>query len=142
MDKKNSDKMFNELLAVGEMTGAKMDRKKCLQPARVMEILGFIYDSILKVCSLSVSKQKKYILRIDQILSSTEVKPKNFEKLVGNLTYATWIAPFGIVEKFQVKLFLEISLKFSLEVSLKFHAKFSILKLHWVQLEKFHQFFS
>ena len=94
-DKRKSDLMFDELLAVGGLTGTKMNRKKCLSPARVMEILGFIYDSIFKTCRLSVSKQRKYIRRINQVLSSTEVSFKKLEKLVGNLTYAAWIAPFG-----------------------------------------------
>ena len=94
-DKRKSVIMFDELLAVGNLTGAKMNRKKCLSPARVMEILGFIYDSIFKACRLSVSKQKKYLRRIDQVLRATVVTFKKLEKLVGNLTYAAWIAPFG-----------------------------------------------
>ena len=94
-DKRKADLMFEELLAVGDLTGAKMNRKKCLSPARVMEILGFIYDSIVKTCRLSVSKQRKYIRRINQVLKSTGVTFKMLEKLVGNLTYAAWIAPFG-----------------------------------------------
>lgn len=88
VDKRNSEVLFDELLAVGDSTGAKMNRKKCLSPARVMEILGFIYDSILRACRLSPTKQRKYILRIDLILSRSVVTFKKLEKLVGNLTYA------------------------------------------------------
>ena len=43
------------------------------------------------------------------------------------------------VVKFQVKLSLEVSVKLSLQV--KFHAKFSILKLHYGQLEQSHRIF-
>ena len=94
-DKRKSVIMFDELLIVGNLTGAKMNRKKCLSRARVMEILGFIYDSNFKACRLSVSKQRKYTIRIDLILCSKVVTFKKLEKLVGNLTYVAWIAPFG-----------------------------------------------
>ena len=100
-DKRKSVIMFDELLAVGNLTGAKMNRKKCLSPARVMEILGFIYDSNFKADRLSVSKQKKYLRRIEQVLRATVVTFKKLEKQVGNPTYAAWIAPFG-------RLFLSI----------------------------------
>ena len=94
-DKRKARVMFDVLLAVGDLTGAKMNRKKCHSPARIMVILGFIYDSILKTCRLSITKQEKYIRRIDSILSATIVSFKTLEKLVGNLTYAAWVAPFG-----------------------------------------------
>ena len=87
--------MFKELLVVGDLTGAKMNEKKCLSPASVMEILGFVYDSILKICKLSESKITKYINRVTLLLSSTVVPFKKLEKLVGNLTYAAYVAAFG-----------------------------------------------
>ena len=59
--------MFKELLVVGDLTGAKMNEKKCLSPARVMEILGFIYDSFQKICKLSKAKITKYTSRINMI---------------------------------------------------------------------------
>ena len=72
-----------------------MKQKKCFPPARMMKILGFLYDAIAKSCRLSAEKQKKYINRIDKVLGTAWVLVKNLEKLVGNLTYAAWVAPFG-----------------------------------------------
>ena len=52
-DKLRAKVLFKKLIAVGELTGARMNLKKCCLPARVMEILGFTYDSIKKSCRLS-----------------------------------------------------------------------------------------
>ena len=83
------------MIAVGELTSSKMNLNKCLPPARMMEILGFLYDAITKYCRLSKTKQKKYIERIDRTLKATLITAKKLEKLVGYLTYAAWVAPFG-----------------------------------------------
>ena len=66
-----------------------------LPPAQKMEILGFLYDAIAKSCKLSEKKRKKYIARINDVLDSKYIKIKRLEKLVGNLTYAAWVSPFG-----------------------------------------------
>ena len=44
---------------------------------------------------LVTQKTKKYVDRIIAVLRSPRVKFKNLEKLVGNLTYAAWVSPFG-----------------------------------------------
>ena len=72
-----------------------MNPEKCCSPARKMEILGFLYDSVLKSCRLSEKKRKKYIARINDALSSPSISIKNLERLLGNLTYAAQVAPFG-----------------------------------------------
>ena len=87
-DRSRAELLFNVLIAVGELTGTKMNRKKCHGPATIMEILGFVYDAIARSCRLSLQKAKKYIDRIIAVLRSPRVKFKNLEKLVGNLTYA------------------------------------------------------
>ena len=90
-----AQKLFNYLIAVGKLTRAKMNPKQCHPPAQRMEILGFLYDTIARSCKLSPKKQEKYISRINGVLQDTHVSGENLEKLVGNLTYAAWIAPFG-----------------------------------------------
>ena len=87
-DKIKAQIMFDHLIAVGELTGAIMNSKKCYPPARKMEILGFLYDSIAKSCKLSEEKRTKYISRICDVLKSKVIKIKMLEKIVGNLTYA------------------------------------------------------
>ena len=94
-DKIKAQILFNELIAVGELTGAIMNLEKCCPPAQKMVILGFLYDSIAKTCRLSEQKREKYINRIDDILNSEYIKIKVLEKIVGNLTYAAWVSPFG-----------------------------------------------
>ena len=87
-DRERAKLLFEQLIAVGELTGAKMNIKKCCPPARVMEILGFVYDSIIKSCRLSEKKKKKYINRINEAIRSPHLTVKDLEKIVGNLTYA------------------------------------------------------
>ena len=87
-DKRKANLLFDSLIAVGKLTGSKMNSKKCHPPARQMEILGFIYDSIKRLCKLSEKKQKKYLARIKDALKSSSIDIKNLEKLVGNLTYS------------------------------------------------------
>ena len=87
-DKLKANLMFQKLLAVDDLTGTNMNRKKCIAPSQIMEILGFIYDSILRTCRLSGKKQSEYLSRIESALSSSKVRFKFLEKLVGNLTYA------------------------------------------------------
>ena len=87
-DKLKAKLMFKCLIAVGVLTGAKMNEKKCHPPARIMEILGFLYNSIDRFCRLSQKKVDKYISRIKNVLESKHLQFKHLEKLVGNLTYA------------------------------------------------------
>ena len=72
-----------------------MNPKKCCPPARVMEILGFLYDAVAKRCRLSTKKQTKYINQINVVLESKQISVTNLEKLVGYLTYAAQVSPFG-----------------------------------------------
>ena len=72
-----------------------MNSEKCFPPAQKMVILGFLYDAIAKLCKLSEEKKDKYITRIENILKSEYIKIKLLEKIVGNLTYAAWVSPFG-----------------------------------------------
>ena len=87
-DRSRAEQFFDVLIAVGELTGTKMNRKKCHAPAGIREFLGFTYDAIARSCRLSEQKTKKYINRIVGVLRSLGVKFKNLEKSVGNLTYA------------------------------------------------------
>ena len=82
-------------MAAGRLTGAIMNLEKCFPPAQKMVILGFLYDAIAKLCKLSEEKKDKYITRIENILKSEYIKNKLLEKIVGNLTYAAWVSPFG-----------------------------------------------
>ena len=67
-DKLKAEKMFEALIAVGELTGAVMNLGKCCPPAREMEILGFVYDASARSCRLSKKKITKYINRINDVL--------------------------------------------------------------------------
>ena len=71
IDKRKAGKLFDQLIAVGELTGTKLNSKKCCPPARRMVILGFLYDAIAKRCILSTKTQNKYITRVNKVLEST-----------------------------------------------------------------------
>ena len=94
-DKLNAKLMFYQHIGDGELTSARMNFKKCCPPARKMEILGFMYDSITRSCRLSDKKRTKYINRIYRVLESAYLPPKTIEKQESNLTYAAFVSPFA-----------------------------------------------
>ena len=60
-----------------------------------MVILGLLYNSCTRVCSLDPAKVKKYTQRIEAILEAGGTSSKNLEKIIGNLAFAAWVEPFG-----------------------------------------------
>ena len=58
VDKRKAKLLFDLLLAVGDLTGTVMNREKCHPPARIMDTLGFCYDSISRTCKLSKENSK------------------------------------------------------------------------------------
>ena len=83
------------LIATGNLTTAKMNAKKCHGPARQLPILGMLFDSIKRRCTLTQKKQQKYIARLEKSLSKEGMTSKELEKMVGYLVYAGWVEPFG-----------------------------------------------
>ena len=59
-DKKMAQLMFDKLIAVGNLTSAKMNQKKCHPPAEAMEILCFWYD-VQKLILQAVPKESNKI---------------------------------------------------------------------------------
>ena len=60
-----------------------------------MVILGLLYCSVSKVCSLDPKKVIKYSKRIILVLESDRTTSSKLEQLVGNLEFAAWVEPFG-----------------------------------------------
>ena len=64
-------------------------------PAISMVILGLLYRSDLKICSLDPKKVKKYSEQISSLLRLRWVTSKDLERMVGRLEFAAWVEPFG-----------------------------------------------
>ena len=94
-DFKHAQKMFKDLIETGKITNTLMNVEKCVKPARSMDILGMIFNSIIKACFLSKSKVKKYMLKLGGIRKVEAATSKELQKLVGYLVYAAWVMPFG-----------------------------------------------
>ena len=60
-----------------------------------MVILGLLYNSCTRVCSLDPSKVDKYSQRIYVIINNGGASSKDLEKIIGNLAFAAWAKPFG-----------------------------------------------
>ena len=60
-----------------------------------MVILGLLYHSGRKICSLDPAKVAKYSARISQMLMQSQVTSKDLERMVGRLEFAAWVEPFG-----------------------------------------------
>ena len=83
------------MIEFGDITRSKMNIKKCFGPSRIQDILGFTYDSLNRKCRVSESKVKKYLGRLQELLTSGKATSKDLEKKVGNLVFAAWVIPFG-----------------------------------------------
>ena len=60
-----------------------------------MVILGLLYRSDFKICSLAPKKVSKYSERISHLLKQGWVSSKDLERMVGRLEFAAWLEPFG-----------------------------------------------
>ena len=64
-------------------------------PAIAMVILGLLYHSRHKICSLDPAKVAKYSTCISQLLTQNRITSKDLERMVGRLEFAAWVEPFG-----------------------------------------------
>ena len=83
----------SEIIATGTITTARVNQTKCHGPAQKLKILGMMYDAVAKRCSLPPQKMEKYICRINAVLKAKTTSSKDFEKLVGNLVWASYVEP-------------------------------------------------
>ena len=79
----------------GERYGTLVNVSKTKGPAISMVILGFLYRSDLKICSLAPKKVKKNTEQIAHLLKLRWVTSKDLERMVGRLEFAAWVEPFG-----------------------------------------------
>ena len=94
-DKDRAKLLLSSLIEWGALTNTRMNLDKCAGPSRCLEILGLYYNSITKKCSLSEKKQRKYINRLIMLRIARAETPKNLEKIVGYLGFASWVIPYG-----------------------------------------------
>ena len=94
-DKQNAQLLLENLISIGKFTNTKMNTEKCLPPARRMEILGIVFNSINRTCYLPDDKVAKYINRLKHLLKNRSATKKELEQIIGNLVFAAWVLPFG-----------------------------------------------
>ena len=87
--KSHAADLIAQLIAVGKVTTAVMNRLKCKGPARVMEILGLLFDASARKVTVPPGKRDKYLRKIRKVLAATRVTSKTLEKLLGYLGYAS-----------------------------------------------------
>ena len=90
-----ADDLINFITVSGAKHGAVVNLDKTEGPATAMVILGLLYCSVSKVCSLDPAEVVKYTNRINMILKSGRTTSKELKQLVGNLEFAAWVEPFG-----------------------------------------------
>ena len=79
----------------GERNGTLVNVAKTRGPAIAMVILGLLYHSRRKICSLDPAKVTKYSTHIEQLLKQDRITSKDLERMVGRLEFAAWVEPFG-----------------------------------------------
>ena len=88
-----TNRLKTEVIATGEVTTARANQSKCHGPAQKLKLLGMMYDAVAKQCSLPRPKADKYIGRISLILEAVSTCSKDFERLIGNLVWASYVEP-------------------------------------------------
>ena len=91
----HTQRLKMEVIATGQITTARANLSKCLGPSQILKILGMMYDAVAKQCSLPQPKIEKYICRINAVLKAASTSSKDFEILVGNLVWASYVEPWG-----------------------------------------------
>ena len=64
-------------------------------PSKRQVILECLFDSVSKRMKPAESKVKKYIIRIDQLLTAKVARVDEIMSIHGNLNFAANVAPFG-----------------------------------------------
>ena len=64
---------------------------KCVIPAQICQILGWIYDTIRQVVCIPLVKVNKYCAIIDAIVARGYSDKKELEQVVGKLQWASWV---------------------------------------------------
>ena len=93
--KKSAQKLIDFVSEMGAHHGAGVNYAKTCGPATSMVILGLLYNSRTRVCSLDPVKVAKYSERIHTIINNGGTTSKGLEKIIGNLAFAAWVQPFG-----------------------------------------------
>ena len=78
-DKKNADLLLKNLISIGEFTNIRMNPAKCLPPARSMNILGIVFNSKSRMCTLPSKIIDKYLGRIQLIRKNKSCTVKELE---------------------------------------------------------------
>ena len=93
--KEQASIIFSEIISVGRLTTAVMNRSNCHGPCQIIDVLGLRYNALTRRVYLPPAKQEKYLQKLQVALSSLIITSKDLEKLIGYLCYASWAEPFG-----------------------------------------------
>lgn len=83
------------MTAAGKVHNTFVNGAKTEGPAISMVILGLLYRSDLRICSLAPKKVQKYSAQIVAIICQGWATSKDLERMVGRLEFAAWVEPFG-----------------------------------------------
>ena len=84
-EKQHAECLKQQLIETGVLTTATPNLEKCHGPTQKLAILGMTFDAVLKKVSLPERKQRKYLSKINEILSHGHASSKTLEKVVGYL---------------------------------------------------------
>ena len=87
--------LINFITFAGKDHETFVNRAKTEGPARSMVILGLLYQSALRICSLAPGKVQRYTAQIVTLIGQGWATSKDLERMVGRLEFAAWVEPFG-----------------------------------------------
>ena len=92
---KTATKLVDYITEMGSRHLAVVNTAKTEGPATALVILGLLYCSQTRVCSLDPTKVTRYAARLGVLLKARQASSKDLERIVGNLQFAAWVEPFG-----------------------------------------------
>ena len=90
-DKKLAQEQFEYLQDLFKRLGIPTRPHKCHPPHTTLKLLGWVYDTVKQLVTLSVTKYTEIMLLIAEIYESNFVTKKQLEHLVGNLMLASMV---------------------------------------------------
>ena len=87
--------LIRYITLAGKKHATLVNVAKTRGPAISMVILGLLYHSGRKTCSLDPMKVAKYSAHISRLLMQGWASSKDLERMVGRLEFAAWVEPFG-----------------------------------------------
>ena len=107
-NKEDAERLYQALYTTFEVLGIPTKWEKCTSPRQKAKILGWIYDTVLRMVFLPDDKRKLLLDMVQQALRTKKANEKFMRQLIGRLQHASQVIFPGkaFVRKLEALLYL------------------------------------